>query len=233
MSMLPLTALTVGLLGGVHCMAMCGGMVGAFTLTRATRPPLQAQLLFNLGRIASYTLAGALAGGIAASGMATARLLPLQTMLFVLANGLLILMGLYLAGQGAIVPQLERVGARIWPLMRAMLRRIPDTDTPGKQFAAGMAWGWTPCGMVYSMVTLALLSGGAAEGALVMAAFGLGTLPNLLGATWLMTRFRLQLRDPRLRLAAGALVAGFGVLGFVRIPDLAEHIRAGLLCITG
>lgn len=233
MNMLPWTALTVGLLGGVHCIAMCGGVVGAYTLTRATKPPLQALLLFNLGRILSYAMAGALAGGVSASGIAAAKLLPLQTMLFIAANGLLILMGLYLAGRSAILPQLERAGARLWPLMRAMMRRIPDTRTPGRQFAAGMAWGWTPCGLVYSMLTLALLSGSAFNGALVMAAFGAGTLPNLLGASWLMTRFRMQLRQPGLRMAAGAIVAGFGIIGLVRIPGLSQHIREGLLCLTG
>lgn len=234
MSMLPWTALTVGLLGGVHCIAMCGGVVSAYTLTRqSARPPVQAQLLFNFGRITSYALAGALAGGVSASGIAAAKLLPIQTMLFVVANGLLILMGLYLAGQSTLVPLLERGGARLWPVMRSLLRRLPDTNTAPRQFAAGMAWGWTPCGLVYSMLSLALLSGSAGAGALVMAAFGAGTLPNVLGAGWLMARFRLQLKQPRLRMAAGAIVAGFGVIGLLRIPGLADYIREGLLCITG
>ena len=233
MNSLFITALGVGLLGGVHCVAMCGGVVGAYVMVRPAAPPLLAQLLFNAGRILSYSLAGAMAGGISGSGIAAARLLPMQTMLFVAANGLLILLGLYLAGRGSLVLQLERAGGRLWPAARALARRLPDTGTARGQLAAGALWGWTPCGLVYSMLALALVSGSAANGALVMAAFGLGTLPNLLGASWLMTRFGSQLRRPQVRMAAGLVVAAFGVIGLVRVPDLAQHIREGLYCLGG
>jgi len=233
MNSLFITALGVGLLGGVHCVAMCGGVVSAYVMVRPAPPPLPAQLLFNAGRILSYTLAGAMAGGIAGSGIAAARLLPMQTMLFVAANGLLILLGLYLAGRGSLVLQLERAGGRLWPAARALARHLPDTGTVRGQLSAGALWGWTPCGLVYSMLALALVSGSAANGALVMAAFGLGTLPNLLGASWLMTRFGSRLRHPRVRMAAGLVVAAFGIVGMMRVPDLALHIREGLYCIGG
>lgn len=233
MSALALTALGVGLLGGVHCVAMCGGVVSAYAVVVRRAPPAAAQLRFNAGRIASYVLAGALAGGVSATGIAAARLLPLQTLLFVAANGLLILLGLHLAGRGSLVLRIEQAGAVLSPAVRGLGRRLPSADTPAGQLAAGALWGWTPCGLVYSMLALALVSGSAGHGALVMAAFGLGTLPNLLGAGWLLSRFGAQLRRPRVRAAAGTLIAGFGLVGLARVPGLAQQVSAGLLCLGG
>ena len=100
-----------------------------------------------------------------------------------------------------------------------------------KAFALGTLWGWLPCGLVYSLLATALLSASAAGGAAVMLAFGLGTLPNLLLAGMAFKRLRDVTSNRRLRLAAGVLVAGFGVAGLARAADLGEHIRQGLLCI--
>ena len=228
-----LTALTVGLLGGVHCIAMCGGVVGAFTLRRSGESaPLSAQLAFNGGRIASYTLGGWLAGG-AGTAVTMATLLPAQIMLFVVANGMLILLGLYVAGRGNAVLAIERLGARAWPVVRSVSRRLPGTDTVGGRIASGAIWGWTPCGLAYSMLTLALVSGGALRGASIMLLFGMGTLPNLLATGWLMRRFGTRLKSPSTRLVAGLIISGFGVVGLVRSTDLAQHIREGLLCLGG
>ncbi len=227
------TAFTVGLLGGVHCIAMCGGVVGAFTLRRVGTPvPLKAQLAFNSGRIASYTLGGLLAGS-AGTVFSMATLLPAQVMLFVVANGMLILLGLYVAGQGNAVLVIERLGARAWPAVRSLSRHLPATDTTGGRIAAGAVWGWTPCGLAYSMLTLALVSGSALRGAAIMLLFGLGTLPNLLAAGWLLRRFSTHLKSPSTRLIAGLMITAFGVAGLVRSTDLAGHIREGLLCLSG
>jgi len=235
MQALAATAAVLGLLGGVHCVAMCGGVVSAFSVVRSVvqvrKPSLVPQLLFNLGRIASYSAAGALAGGVSGSAIAAARLLPVQTMMFVAANGLLILVGLYLAGHGRLVLGLERAGAWLWGRARALGIRPPPTATAWGRVGAGALWGCTPCGMVYSALALALVSGGMLRGAVVMAAFGLGTLPSLLAAGWLLARFGTQFRRPQVRLAAGVAIAGFGVLGLARVPGLAEQIKAGILCL--
>jgi sulfite exporter TauE/SafE len=237
MDAIALTALSVGLFGGVHCIAMCGGIVGAFTLRQTVAaPPLRMQLSFNAGRIASYALAGALAGGaggVSVAGAATMTLLPLQTMLFVLANGLLILLGLYLAGRGTGVLVLERAGSLAWPLIRSLGAKLPSVDAPFGRFAAGAVWGWTPCGLVYSMLALALVSGSATRGAAVMLAFGLGSLPNLLGAGWILKRIGTQLRSRGFRSVAGFAIAAFGVIGLARVPDLARHVQDGLFCLGG
>lgn len=229
-----LTAITVGLLGGVHCLGMCGGVVSAFTLHRVEgRGRWSDQFACNLGRILSYVFAGALAGGLGGAAVASASLLPGQLMLFVLANGVLILLGVHIAGGGRTILALEGIGARAWPLVRALGQRLPRGDTPLARMAAGALWGWTPCGLVYSMLALALVSGDGVRGAAVMLAFGLGTLPNLLAAAWLLRRFGAYLKGRRTRIAAGMLIAVFGIVGIVRAPGLAQHLRDGLLCVTG
>src|SRR5512134_1015410 len=170
------SAFLVGLLGGVHCLGMCGGIVGALSLQRPGAQPVAAfQLAYNLGRILSYGVAGALAGaiGFAAGGAVAARV-----GLYVLANLMLLALGLHLAGLWQGVAALERVGVLLWARIRPLAARFLPVDSTPRALASGLLWGWLPCGMVYSVLTTALFSGSAARGFLVMLAFGLGTLPN-------------------------------------------------------
>lgn len=225
-------AFVIGLLGGVHCVGMCGGIVGALS----GQAPRQSRawdlhLSYSAGRIASYAAAGAFMGMIGGAGLMFNQVLPVQLLLYVLANLLLISLGLYLAGVGNQLTWLEALGARLWHHLQPYGARVLPADTVAKAFILGTLWGWLPCGLVYSLLATALLSGGAGSGAAVMLAFGLGTLPNLLLAGMLVTRLRDVASDRRIRLAAGVLVAGFGVAGLARAADLGEHIRQGLLCI--
>ena len=148
-----------------------------------------------------------------------------------LANLVLVSLGLYLAGLGNLLARVETMGAWLWRRVQPYGAKVLPADTAAKAFALGTLWGWLPCGLVYSLLASALLSGGAGSGAAVMLAFGLGTLPNLLLAGMMVKRLRDITSDPRVRLVAGALVAGFGVAGLATAADLAEHIRQGLLCI--
>jgi len=225
-------AFVIGLLGGVHCIGMCGGIVGALTV-QAPRPgrAWDLHLSYNAGRIASYSAAGAVMGMIGGAGLMFNQVLPVQLLLYVLANLVLISLGLYLAGLGNQLTRLEALGARLWRRVQPYSTRFLPADTAAKAFILGTLWGWLPCGLVYSLLATALVSGGAASGAAVMLAFGLGTLPNLMLAGMLFKRLRDFTSDRRVRLAAGALVAGFGVAGLARAANLGEHIRQGLLRI--
>lgn len=239
------TAFLIGLAGGVHCVAMCGGFVAALNLNvprslPATGPPsspaapptlrkgLARQLAYSLGRVASYACAGALAGGAGSLGLLYNDVLPAQVLMLVAANALLILLGLYLAGLGTAVLALERAGSVVWRTLTRLGARLAPARTPARAFGVGLAWGWIPCGLVYSVLATALVSGSAPRGALVMAAFGLGTLPNLLAAGLAAHSLRRFLRVPRARLAAGLAVVLLGLIGLARIPGLAEHVRHGL-----
>lgn len=223
----------IGLLGGVHCAGMCGGIVGALTVhSPQRRPAWRLHLFYSLGRILSYSCAGAIMGAIGSMGAFFDELLPVQLVLYVFANLVLISLGLYLAGVGGILRRLETLGARIWSRIQPLGARFVPVDTAGKAFALGTLWGWLPCGLVYSLLATALLSGGATGGFLVMLAFGLGTLPNLLLVGMLFKQLHNFMADRRVRIGAGALVAGFGVLGLFKAANMGEHIRYGMLCIA-
>jgi len=228
-----LTAFVVGLLGGVHCLAMCGGIVSALSLSgKGKRLGVWRQLAYSAGRITSYTAAGAIAGFAGSVGGWIAHVLPAQTALYVLANALVVFLGLYLAGWGTAILRVEAAGHAVWRRVAPLGRIFTPAASWPRAFTVGMLWGWIPCGMTYSMIGLALLGGDSVHGAALMLAFGLGTLPNLLLAGMLLDRLRKLASDRRVRVAAGVLVAGFGIAGLVRAAHLEEHIRHGLLYIT-
>lgn len=211
-----LSAFAAGLLGGVHCVGMCGGVVGAMTFGLPESARRSGRLLlflggYNVGRIASYTLAGLLVGGIGGVAVDLVSLRHASVILLVLAGAFMMLLGLYLAGWWRGLAQLERAGGLLWRRIEPLARRLMIVRRPLQTLPMGLVWGWLPCGLVYSALILALTAGGALEGALVMLSFGLGTLPNLM----LIGVFAAQLtrftRDPRVRVMAGVIVMGFGL----------------------
>ena len=232
---LPLAVLAAGFASGVHCIGMCGGIVGAFSARRgrspADAPEWPRHLAFNAGRITSYVAAGAFVGSVGGVGVWVSGALPAQTALFVLANAMLVLMGLYLAGAGRALVRLEAVGAPLWRSIQPLAARLLPADTLPQAFAAGALWGWLPCGLVYGALAAAAFAGSPARGALVMLAFGLGTLPNLLAAALAAARLRAWAARRGVRVAAGILVLSFGVFGLAHASGLAEGIRRGLLCL--
>jgi len=244
-----LAAFLVGLAGGAHCVGMCGGIVAATALRggglrmvtagalAVSGPVLAGQIVFHLafnsGRVASYAAAGAVVGAIGSLGLLLDAIVPVQLALRVLASGLILLVGLHVAGVGsAVVASLERGGAGLWRAVRRAGVGVFPPDTPVKALAAGGVWGWLPCGLVYGMLATALVSGSASRGAAVMLAFGLGTLPNLIAAGLLAERLRRALQRPAVRRAAGLAIATLGAIALVQTPGLGERLREGLLCLT-
>ncbi|WP_413438241.1 sulfite exporter TauE/SafE family protein [Sulfuriferula sp. GW1] len=208
----------VGLLGGVHCVGMCGGIVTALSLSSTTRRPALPMLLaYNFGRIASYALAGAIVGAIGASTLLLERFVPAERVLYGVANIMLILLGLYLAGLSRAVLVLERVGGVVWARLQPLMKRFIPVRTLPQAFFTGAVWGWLPCGLVYSVLISALATASAVHGAMLMLAFGAGTLPNLLAMGLFAQRLQTLTRKPGVRLAAGLLVAAFGVWGLTRL----------------
>lgn len=205
----------VGLLGGGHCAGMCGGIVGALSLQAPQGgSAMLVHLSYNLGRIASYLLAGYVAGLL---GQAASNLLAWQHGLYLFASLMLIAMGLYLLGFPQFLSPLERGGQRLWQRIQPMTQRFLPVRGPAQALPLGFLWGWLPCGLVYSALTTALAAGSAAQGALMMLAFGLGTLPNLLLAGLLMTRFRRFAQARAVRVVSGLLVLGYGIIGLVHL----------------
>lgn len=208
----------VGVLGGVHCIGMCGGIVSALTFSLPARqrshlPSLLPLLLaYNTGRISGYMVVGALGGGLGAaflslSGLDTARhLLQIIGALFMLA------LGLYLAGIWSGLSTVEKAGRILWRRIEPLGRRLMPVNSVAKALPLGFIWGWLPCGLVYSMVIWTLSAGSAWQGALLMLAFGLGTLPLLffMGTTAAMlARFTRHTYVKRL---AGLSIVALGLL---------------------
>ena len=212
-----LTSLIVGILGGVHCLGMCGGVVGALTfgldikIQRSRFRMMLFQLAYNLGRITSYMIIGGLFGylGMALGSLAT--FLPAQQALQLLAGLFMIALGLYLGGWWYGVVAIEKLGQGLWTRIQPYANKL----TPIKHFRQawwyGLIWGWLPCGLVYSMLIMAMSAGGALEGALVMLAFGLGTLPNLMLMGAFAFYFTKLARKNSVRKLSGLGVISMGV----------------------
>lgn len=213
-----ISAFLVGLLGGTHCVAMCGGIVGALSMQLPGQAaPWRFLLGYNAGRIVSYTGGGLLAGAIGSGGFLLAGVLPVQQLLYGFASLLLVALGLYLAGVWHAVVYIERAGGWLWKQLQPYTRRFLPVSSVPQAFALGLLWGWLPCGLVYSILVLALASGNALHGGGLMLAFGLGTLPNLLAMGLFARQLKSFMQNKAVRTIAGLVVAGFGVWGLVRL----------------
>jgi sulfite exporter TauE/SafE len=173
-------AFSLALVGGLHCAGMCGGIVGALQLNRP-RGVSAARLAagYHIGRLLSYTMAGVLAGSIGAA-LYAADVMPVQAALLAVGSLMLLAIGASLFGRRSWLKGIEPLGAWLWRFIAPLARRVYPPRSGFQALAAGLAWGWIPCGMVYAALPLALVAGGPLHGALVMAAFGFGTLPNML-----------------------------------------------------
>ncbi|MCX2687971.1 sulfite exporter TauE/SafE family protein [Pseudomonas sp. DCB_AW] len=210
--LLPLlgSALILGLLGGGHCLGMCGGLMGALTLAippeqRGRR--LQLLLAYNIGRILSYTCAGLLVG---LAGWAVASS-PAALALRVVAALLLIAMGLYLAGWWSGLTRIEALGRGLWRHIQPIASRLLPVSSLPRALLLGALWGWLPCGLVYSTLLWAASQGNAGYSAALMLAFGLGTWPVLLATGLAAERVSSLLRRRSVRMAGGLLVILFGL----------------------
>jgi sulfite exporter TauE/SafE len=205
-----LSALILGLLGGGHCLGMCGGLMGALTLAipreqRSRR--FRLLLAYNLGRVISYACAGLLIG---LAGWAVANS-PGAMIMRVIAALLLISMGLYLAGWWSGLTRIETLGRWLWRYIQPFASRLLPVSSLARALLLGAIWGWLPCGLVYSTLLWSASQGNAAHSALLMLAFGIGTWPVLLATGLAAERTTALLRKRGIRVAGGLLVILFGL----------------------
>ena len=222
-----LSAFLVGLLGGVHCVGMCGGIVAALSFTQpGITQPGQAAVLpktrfsfllsYNLGRISSYVIAGLLVGWLSQSSSVLFDLHEWRITLTFIAGAFLVAMGLYLAGWWYGLLKVEKLGGYAWRYIQPLSKRFIPPGNAGHAFIVGMIWGWLPCGLIYSVLIWALASGNAIEGGLLMLSFALGTLPNLLAMGVMMQKLQGFMRQAVVKRIAGSLIILFGLLEIYR-----------------
>ncbi|MBF1165182.1 MAG: sulfite exporter TauE/SafE family protein [Dechloromonas agitata] len=212
----------VGLLGGTHCVGMCGGIVSAMSMGGQAGWGLH--LAYNAGRILSYAVAGAVAGALGAASLGLEGQVPVRMVLYFIANLMLVALGLYLIGLSGALAFTERAGQALWRRVQPLTRRFLPVRGVAQAFPLGVLWGWLPCGLVYSALASALTAGSAGRGAAMMLAFGLGTLPNLLLAGLLLARLNGIVKRPVVRTVSGLLVLGFGIYGFFGLMRLSGWI---------
>lgn len=180
-------AFAMGLFSSLHCIGMCGSIIG--TLTLSLKPEIRNKkanlfpyiLNYNAGRIISYTLAGLLVGIAEAfltlpfgSGHGHRVLQLFSAMIMTGA-------GLYIAGWFPRFAYIEKAGSSLWKLLEPFGRKLIPVGTRLHAFLFGMVWGWLPCGLVYAALALAATTGDIFRSAMTMLAFGLGTLPSVMG----------------------------------------------------
>lgn len=223
-----IAAFTLAALGGLHCAGMCGGFIGALQIDRPRGVPA-ARLAagYHAGRIASYSAAGALAGALGGA-LYAADVLPVQVALLAIGSVMLLAIGASMFGRSAWLKRIEPAGAWVWRFVAPLARKVYPPRSGRQALVAGLAWGWIPCGMVYAALPLALVAGGPWQGALVLLAFGFGTLPNLVLVDFAASRVSAgdssgALAHARawLKPVAGALIVLFGLSGLAHAARVA------------
>ncbi|MFZ6872907.1 sulfite exporter TauE/SafE family protein [Undibacterium sp. Di27W] len=228
-------AMTAGAIGGVHCVGMCGGISMLLTQVGQVRyqpaasmnkiipitvagqaldhwsDRLLYQVLLQSGRIFTYVIAGSIFGGLGAAGMLFKPYLPIQQILFVAGNLMLIFLGLRVLG---LSPALAFLRNALANLHVSLSRRLPSLQQATKYpFLMGMSWGCLPCGLLYSVAPFALLSGDAWSGGILMLIFGLFALPHLLLTQAVMRQAQNKTIMRGLRNLAAIVLLGTGTLG--------------------
>lgn len=218
-------AFTIGLMGGAHCLGMCGGVMSALSFSVPDTEPrkrLRILLSYNIGRISSYTLIGALAGGLGyqlagATGVSALR---------VLAALLLIAMGFHLADWWRGLSYLEKAGGSLWRRVQPLGKSLMPVRSSSSAFLLGALWGWLPCGLVYTAVAYALAQADGWRAAMVMLAFGLGTLPAVLLGGLMAERTKALLQRRGFRLTMALILMAFG--GWTLAAALQHAGHAGM-----
>lgn len=225
---IPLTsAFMIGFLGSTHCVGMCGGITAALDfalpMDASTSRKWFYRVLYSLGRLLSYTIAGMLVGTLGAGTYATLGDISSQWMRIV-AGVFMILLGISLTGWLNLLKPIESAGARVWKLLSPLQKRLFPINHPGKALAMGALWGWLPCGLVYSTLVWSLASAAPLQGGLVMLAFGAGTLPAVLLMGHMAQWVKKASQSSWLRSLAGVLIIGFGL--WTIIPAT-QHLTGG------
>ena len=209
-------AFVAGIAGSTHCFAMCGGMAGALGMRARTLATNPAGVFLNaatyqFGRICGYTIVGLIFGLAGATLQSTFDLMRIGAALRIASGVLLILIALRILIRWNPLVALERFGARFWSMLQPLTQRAARSQGHARALLIGLLWGWLPCGLVYSMLMFAATSGDALQGAAIMAAFGVGTLPSMLTSSLLASQLHRLLAQRWPRLMSGVLLILFGV----------------------
>ena len=203
-------AFSIGLLGGAHCVGMCGGIMGALTMVvdqSNYRRRLYFIALYNMGRIASYVL---IAWVFYQFISQIHDYFAFQFVRYI-AGLLLIAMGLYLANWWRGLVYLEKAGGYLWRYIQPVSRMLLPVDSPYKAVLLGFVWGWLPCGLIYSALAYSLAAETSLQATMTMLAFALGTLPAVMASGLLAERLAVIIKNTFLRRGFALMIIAFGL----------------------
>lgn len=203
-----ITALLLGLMGASHCLVMCGGIAAAASSARSGKTNISFLMLFNLGRILSYTCAGLIVS-LLGLWLADSHQIA-QQILRSISGVLLILMGFYVARWWMVLTRLESAGKFLWQYLQPITRKLIPIKSRPQALALGLLWGWLPCGLIYSTLAWVAANAQPGMGALTMFCFGLGTLPGILAAGVFARQISGYVQHKNFRQVAGLLLMLYG-----------------------
>jgi sulfite exporter TauE/SafE len=212
-------AFVAGIAGSAHCFAMCGSLAAAFGMR--TRNALS----YHVGRLSGYAIAGAICGLLGATLQAVLDLARIGSWLRIASGVLLLLIAFRMLSPWNPLHWLETLGAKFWRQLQPLTQKTGSMSGRAQALTLGFLWGWLPCGLVYSMLLFAALSGNALQGGSILFAFGLGTLPAMLTSTVLASHVQQLMRNRWPRLASGVLLLALGAwMIWISLPA-AEHVH--------
>ncbi len=230
-----LTVFLVGLLGSGHCFGMCGGIAAGLGSLPAhsdtgtgAQPRAMSAFLFNLGRVLSYTVLGLVSAWLLASAGAVLNVPKWSMILRLLTSLMIFLIGLQFLFNWQLLGRIERAGAKVWKFVLPMAVRASSIPGGAGRLLLGLCWGFLPCGLVYSVLLTASAAGSPFAGALIMLAFGFGTLPSMLGMSLAAPALSSLLSDQWTRKLMGAAMILLAVLSvlLMTINRQAKHHHA-------
>jgi len=222
------SAFLLGFFSTLHCIGMCGGIIGALSLSlpieiRNNKARLFTFVLsYNIGRLTSYSIAGLIAGAVGTSVLQSAGFDQAHSVLKFIGVAMMVAIGLYLTGWLPQIASVEKMGIPLWKRLEPIGRKLVPVVSIPRALAYGLIWGWLPCGLVYFVLIWALTAGDAIHGALTMLAFGLGTLPTLIAAGFMTSWVTRFARSTRARQVVGLLIMLMAI-GSLFIPMAHHH----------
>ena len=203
------TAFLIGLAGAGHCFGMCGGIISALSFNTDKANQLSTQLIYNLGRISSYTL---LAIAFSFFFQSFSHLYEgASYFLRSFAAIILFLMGLYLLQKSQMILKVEKLGSFIWRYLAPFAKKTLPIKHKKQALIAGFVWGWLPCGLVYSSLIWVSARATPIEAIILMIGFGLGSLPAMLATGLFSSNLKLHWKKLHLDTISGAFMLLYAI----------------------
>ncbi|PSU24889.1 cytochrome biogenesis protein [Photobacterium phosphoreum] len=218
-----MTALIIGLSGAGHCISMCGGIAAAVTIGMLDKPQHHwvYLLCYNIGRISAYMVAGLIVSQAVVQVITVSDSTSTLILLRILASIMMIILGLYVGKWWSGLTYIERVGHQLWRYIMPITKHFLPLTSPFKAIPFGFLWGWLPCGLVYSTLTWAAVSGSAMDGMIIMLAFGLGTLPAMLTVGTVADKLKSLLQNSYFKRINGLFIIIYGLhTGYIAIKQM-------------